>query len=206
MWVQTGHTVGAATNLPKFGGRRIRWHNPQQSAHLPGFLHPGPALGAPASGGSVRWRRRSSACESSMTTWMAARQGDYLFPYLVFCLIGNLPSVSLAVQRPCCYGRTTQFYSDYKAILLHCSSPQGSCHCACFLPSAPVCHVPWRRLQDNIHIRQVGQVGPYGICWSLWRPPDMLSLGSWAACLGSLDSQLGRWVATLGSAANRAIS
>ena len=93
-----------------------------------------------------------------LITWMEGQQGNYLFPYWATAYLGIYHlAIYLAVQRPCCYGRAAQFYSDYLAILPCCSSPQGSCHCACSLSSFPICHAPWGRLQDNIHIRQVGQ-------------------------------------------------
>ncbi len=91
-----------------------------------------------------------------------------ILPYLGNCLIKHLPSGYLAVQRRSGYGRAAQFQTSYLTIMLHCSSLHESCHCACPLPSALICLLPWRRLQDKIHIRQVGKSGPCGSCFSVW--------------------------------------
>ena len=144
----------------------------QQSAHFPGLLPIGPAPCAPKAGRSVSRRRRSSACASFPYVSKALAGQLLMLPYLGNCLIKHLPSGYLAVQRRSGYGRATQFQTGYLTIMLHCSSLHGSCHCACSLPSAPICLLPWRRLQDDIHIRQVGQSGPCGSCFSLWSYSD----------------------------------
>ena len=123
----------------------------------PAFCRLGPRFPLPCQLGAQVARGRLQHVRH-LKTWMEARQGNYLFPYWATAYLGTYHlAICLAVQRPCCYGRAAQFYSDYLAILPCCSSPQGSCHCACSLSSFPICHAPWGRLQDNIHIWQVGQ-------------------------------------------------
>ena len=145
---KAGDSVSAESIAPPITAAKCRYPRPS-------------AAWARAFRSRASWERRLPEAVFSMCvilTWMEARQGNYLFPYWATAYLGTYHlAICLAVQRPCCYGRAAQFYSDYLAILPCCSSPQGSCHCACSLTSFPICHAPWGRLQDNIHIWQVGQ-------------------------------------------------
>ena len=67
-------------------------------------------VGAYVGGGSLQ-----HVCHVINVSGSLARR--LLIPDLVICLIWNLSSVCLVVQRLCCYGRTTQFLSGYYATL-----------------------------------------------------------------------------------------
>ena len=67
-------------------------------------------VGAYVGGGSLQ-----HVCHVTNVSESLARQ--YYIPDKVICLIWNLSSGNLAVQRLCCYGRTTQCLSVYYATL-----------------------------------------------------------------------------------------